>query len=160
MDDGKIDQKKLHDLFEYKNGDLIWKVKNCKGKKAGSLKPHGYIQIEIDNKNYSAHRLIWIMHNANFEGQIDHINGNRCDNRIENLRVVTQYQNQWNRKISRNNTVGIKGIRWRKDLKKFEVRLCVDGKQKGFGCFKDLELAELVMVMVREKHHGIYANHG
>jgi hypothetical protein len=156
----EIDPIKLHSLFEYKDGNLIWKIKNTKGKVAGSLKPTGYKVIEVDGKNIMAHRLVWIMHNGNFEGYIDHIDGNRSNNCIENLRIVDRAKNQWNRKISQNNPLGVKGIRLRKDNNKFEARLTVNGKRIVLGSFKDLELAQLVVMEARSKYHREFANHG
>jgi hypothetical protein len=156
----EIDPVKLHELFDYKEGNLVWKCKNTKGKIAGSLKPHGYTIVEIDGKPIMAHWIVWIMHNGSFDGQIDHIDGNRSNNKIENLRVVTQAQNQWNRKISANNTIGVKGIRLRKDTNKYEARITVCGKRIVLGSYKDLELAELVAKEARLKYHKQYANHG
>ena len=156
----EIDPVKLHSLFEYKDGNLIWKIKNTKGKVAGSLKPTGYKVIEVDGKNIMAHRLVWIMHNGNFDGYIDHIDGNRANNRIENLRIVDKVKNQWNRKISHNNKIGIKGIRLRKDNNKFEARICVNSKRIVLGSFDDLELAKLVIIEARNKYHKEFANHG
>jgi hypothetical protein len=155
-----INPAELHSLFDYKDGVLTWKQGRKKGKVAGSLKPTGYTVVEIKNQNIMAHRLVWIMHNGSIDGQVDHINGNRSDNRIENLRVVTDYQNQWNRKIGKNNTIGIKGIRLRKDNNKYEARLCVNNKRIVLGSFDDLELAELVVMEARDKYHGKFANHG
>ena len=156
----EIDPVKLHSLFEYKDGDLIWKTKKFEGKIAGSLKPTGYKVIEISGKNIMAHRLVWVMHNGNFKGYIDHIDGNRSNNRIENLRVVNRVQNQWNRKISHNNKLGIKGIRLRKDNNKFEARISINGSRLVLGSFDDLELAELVVMEARNKYHKEFANHG
>jgi hypothetical protein len=156
----EIDPVKLHSLFEYKDGDLIWKTKKFKGKIAGSLKPTGYKVIEIGGKNIMAHRLVWAMHNGNFEGYIDHIDGNRSNNCIKNLRVVNRVQNQWNRKISHNNKLGIKGIRLRKDSNKYEARISINGSRLVLGSFDDLELAELVVMEARNKYHKEFANHG
>jgi hypothetical protein len=156
----EIDPVKLHSLFEYKDGDLIWKTKKLEEKIAGSLKPTGYKVIEISGKNIMAHRLVWVMHNGNFEGYIDHIDGNRSNNRIENLRVVNRVQNQWNRKISHNNTIGIKGVRLRKDSNKYEARISINGSRLVLGSFDDLELAELVVMEARNKYHKEFANHG
>jgi hypothetical protein len=155
-----IDPAELHSFFDYKDGALTWKQGRKKGRVAGSLKPTGYTVVEIKNQNIMAHRLVWIMHNGSIDGQVDHINGNRSDNRIENLRLVNQVQNQWNRKISKNNTIGIKGIRLRKDNNKYEARLCVNKKRIVLGSFDDLELAELVVMEARDKYHGKFANHG
>ena len=155
-----IDPVELHRLFKYNNGNLVWKQGRLSGKIAGSLKPTGYIVVEINNVNIMAHRLVWLMHFGSFEGQIDHINGNRADNRIENLRIVTNTQNQWNRKISKNSKTGIKGVRVRPDNGKFEARICVNNKRVILGSYDDLELAELVTMEARDKYHGKYANHG
>jgi len=152
----EIDPVTLHSLFEYKDGSLIWKVKNTKGKVAGALRPTGYICVEIDSKPIMAHRLIWIMH----YGYIDHIDGNRSNNRIENLRVVTRTQNQWNRKNSHNNKFGVKGIRLRKDNNKYEARISINKKRLVLGSFDNLELAELVITEARNKYHQEFANHG
>jgi len=91
---------------------------------------------------------------------IDHINGQRDDNRIINIREVSNQQNSLNSKISKNNTSGIKGVYWDKSRNKWTVRLSIDGKCKFFKRFNDLDLAKLVIEEVRNKYHGKYANHG
>jgi uncharacterized protein YkuJ len=144
-------------LFDYKDGNLYWKKNN---KLAGSLKPLGYIVIEVNNVNIMAHRLVWLYHNEHLDGYIDHIDGNRSNNRIENLRIATKAQNSWNRKNNFNNKTGVKGVRLRKDNNKFEVRICVNKKRYVLGSYDDLELAELVMMEARDKYHGKFANHG
>jgi len=95
-------QNELRELFEYRDGNLYWKKSNgtkiTAGKIAGSLsKDSGYIFIRL-GKLYRSHRLIWIYHYGDIpEGlQIDHINRIRNDNRIENLRVVSQSTNNLN----------------------------------------------------------------
>lgn len=155
-----LDQLELQSLFDYKDGSLIWKCKNTKGKVAGTLRPQGYTVVEINSRPIMAHWIVWVMHNGSFDGQIDHIDGNRSNNRIENLRIVTRTQNQWNRKVSSNNKVGIKGVRLRKDSNKYEVRIAVNKRRLILGSYEDLELAELVAFMAREKYHGAYAKHG
>ena len=84
-----LDSDKIKQLFEYRSGELFWKVKKRRivaGQKAGSLRKDGYFQVEIEGKKYLLHRLIFLYHNDYFPDCIDHINGNKSDNRIENLR--------------------------------------------------------------------------
>ena len=161
---GEIDREYLTQLFDYKEGSLYWRVNRgyqpCLGKRAGRMTPAGYVSIEIDGKPHQAHRLVWIYHFGDFDGFIDHIDGNRSNNKIENLRLCDRTQNAHNRKRCKNNKTGVKGVRVRPDSKKFEARICVNRKRFVLGSFDDLELAELVMFMAREKYHGAFANHG
>jgi hypothetical protein len=150
----------LHTLFEYKDGNLFWKIKRKtvnSGEQAGRVANTGYIHIGVDRSIYAAHRLIFMMFYGYFPKEIDHINGNKADNRIENLREVTKSQNGLNRKLPSHNTSGIKGVVWHKNNKNWMVQLAVNGKNKYFGSFKDLELAELVAIEARDKYHGVYA---
>jgi hypothetical protein len=108
-------QLKLHEMFEYRNdGNLIHKHTVQGGKQKGAVagSPHnaGYRQICIDYKKHLIHRLVWLYHYGEMPTQIDHINGNRSDNRIENLRECTYSQNHGNRKMSSSNTSGYKGV--------------------------------------------------
>ena len=156
----EINPTELHSLFDYKDGALTWKQGRKKGRVAGSLKPTGYTVIEINNKNIMAHRLVWMMYNGSFEGFIDHIDGNRSNNRIENLRLATVLQNNWNRKTSKNNKTGVKGVHQLKANDKYQARICVGNKRLVLGTFDDLELAELVIQEARTIYHREFANHG
>lgn len=160
----QVSKSYLEYLFEYRDGHLYWKNTPNRhafaGKKAGRLTPTGYISIEIDGNPYQAHRLIWILHNGEIGSMIDHIDGNRSNNKIENLRSCDRCQNMHNRKKCKANTTGVKGVRLRSDSGKYEARIVVRGKRHVLGSYKDLELAELVMQMAREKYHGKFANHG
>jgi hypothetical protein len=156
----EINPAELHSLFDYKDGILTWKQGHKKGRVAGSLKPTGYTVVEINNNNIMAHRLVWMMHNGSFDGFIDHIDGNRSNNKIENLRLATVLQNSWNRKNNSNNKTGVKGVHQIKATKKYQARICIGNKRLVLGSFDDLELAELVVSEARNKYHGEFANHG
>jgi len=164
MEPTEIDPIKIRSLFEYQDGHLYWRInrgfQRCSGKRAGRLTPYGYVSIEIDGKSHQAHRLIWAYHYGVSAMFIDHIDGDRANNKIENLRVCTKIQNAHNRKRCKRNTSGIKGIRIRSDSGKYEARITVNNKRIVLGSFEDIDLAELVMFMAREKHHGAFANHG
>lgn len=139
-----ITQERLKRLFVYKNGNLIRLVRSgnqIAGQIAGTkCKTHGYISIRIDKKVYRAHWLVWLYHYGYLPKEIDHINRNRSDNRIENLRECSRSQNIANKPMQSNNTSGYKGVHWRKGRKKWQVRIKIDGKQRSLGhfdCIKD-----------------------
>jgi len=148
---------KLHELFDYKNGNLIWKFAKSRRVKAGDiagcLDEYGYILIGVNGGVYRAHRLIYFYHHGYFPLFIDHIDGNRANNKIENLRSVTTSQNAMNQKISTRNSSGIKGVMWHKRDKKWVVQLRVNSKNHSFGYFDDKELAELVAIEATNKLH-------
>ena len=92
-----ITQEKLKEILKYKDGQMYW-VKDSQGRrldKAAGTSNKGYIKICIDGKIYSRARLTWLYHHGKFpDNQIDHINRIRDDDRIENLRDVTQTENR------------------------------------------------------------------
>lgn len=153
-------------LFEYREGKIYWREdrgsQKCKGKMAGTLNNDGYSKVRVRELGGSigVHRVIYCMQHGYMPDFIDHINGIRDDNRIENLRAVTQAQNNLNCKTYTNNTSGIKNVSWFKNNKKWGVSVSVNNKRKFLGLFEDLELADLVAIEARNKYHGAYANHG
>jgi hypothetical protein len=98
------------------------------------------------------------MHHGFMPQEVDHIDADRHNNNIENLRAATPAQNQRNKPIQRNNSSGYKNIRYKNG--KWVVELKVNGKAKYFGRFEDLELAALVAFEARDKYHGEFARHG
>lgn len=132
-----LEQSLLHEMFDYKDGNLVWKNKpynlaHLNGKIAGCLHKTGYRQIKIGNALYQAHRLMWIYHNGsiNENMQIDHINNIKHDNRIENLRLVTAQQNCFNR-----SKFNAKGYCWSKASQKWQASIYVNNKSKYLGQF-------------------------
>ena len=158
-----ITQDYVKQLLEYRDGVLYWKVSRGKAKvgaKAGYLNQIGYFQTQVNGKLYLNHRLIFLMHHGYLPQYLDHIDGNTLNNKIENLRAATLTQNQYNRKLNKNNSSGVKGVWWRKDIKKWRVSFKINGKEKSFGVFDNLELAEIVAQEARTKYHGAFVNHG
>jgi hypothetical protein len=151
-----ITKQEVLDLFEYCDGNLIRKSNNkfMKGATAS-----GYFRANINGKNHLVHRLIFLMHHGYLPLFIDHINGNKSDNRIENLREAAFFQNCQNRKIRPDNTVGYKGVYWHKASQKWGVQVGFKGKRKYLGLYANVELADLVATMAREKYHGKFACH-
>ena len=160
-------QSELKELLDYNSdtGIFTWKVniaKNVKvGHIAGNVKDTGYIRIKINKKMYLAHHLAFLyVFNSIPSNMIDHINGNRADNRLCNLREVTNAENQYNSKINSKNNSGYKNVSWNKARNKWIVQLKINGKQKFIGYFDDLEFADLVAQEARNKYHKEFANHG
>lgn len=146
----------LKKTFYYEDGHL-YRVKT--GKRAGCVRKDGYVQIRFKYKFYLAHRLIYSFHFKDVPNVIDHVDGNPSNNKIENLRPATMTQNGYNAKKWNNNTSGTKGVSFIRKRNKWRVRLIVNGIEMNFGCFEDLELAQLVAIEAREKYHGIYARY-
>lgn len=95
----------LHELFVYRFGNLYWRLDSRRGKvkagdKAGYVDPQGYVTVGIYGRFYKAHRLIWRMHHpkGKMPHTIDHIDGNRSNNVVENLRIATHAENMRNRR--------------------------------------------------------------
>jgi len=159
-----ITQELVTHLFDYKDGTLYWKNPSAprikKGQVAGRLGIRGYVETNINYKKYKNHRIIFLMFNGYLPEIVDHIDGNRLNNRIENLRAATMSQNLHNAKLSKANKSGIKGVSWEKDRNTWKVQIGVNGTTKRIGGIKSLELAELVAQELRQIHHGEYAHNG
>jgi hypothetical protein len=159
-----ITQELAHQLFEYRDGELYWKVKPCRrdpiGAKAGYFdSSRGYTAINYQRKRYYLHRIIFLMQHGFLPAEVDHIDGNKANNKIENLRACSHSQNGFNKPAQSNSKSGVKNVSWSKARNKWVVFIKSNNKQKNIGGFNDLELAELVAIMAREKYHGAYANH-
>lgn len=112
------------------------------GGAVGSRKSDGRVIIQIDGVEYKAHRLAWLMYyGSEPEGEIDHINRDPSDNRIENLRCVTHAENMYNRGVHKNNTSGTPGVRWHKTTSRWKVEIGVDGRLLSVGYYKTKEEA-------------------
>lgn len=162
-----ITQAELKDNFNYnyKTGELSWIYASKRGGfKAGRicncLDVHGYIQINFNGKIYKGHRLVWLYVNGEFpDNQIDHINHNRADNRIENLRCVNNFENHLNRPLQSNNKYGIAGIYLNKRVNRYYAYITYKGKRINLGGFKTVDEA----IFVRKQaniNYGFHENHG
>lgn len=106
------------------------------GRVAGTVCSGGYIKVSIFDRRYGAHRLAWMLHyGASPVGVIDHINGRTDDNRIANLRDVTQLENSRNARLSSNNTSGVNGVSWKRERGMWSAWIMHDGRQVHLGYF-------------------------
>jgi len=129
----------IYKLFLYnpETGHLFWRAAGrgrAKTRSAGTKLSTGYIGVVVGSKRYFAHRLCWVLHYGRWPvDQIDHINGDKTDNRIKNLREATNAQNGKNLKLSAKNTSGICGVSFDRQTGKWRATIKVDGKQRCLG---------------------------
>lgn len=140
----------LKEVFDYNRdtGVLFWKIKSgssSPGKPAGSFnKSVGYLCVTYLGKTYAVHRLAWAFEFGEFPPeQIDHINRDRLDNRISNLRSATSSENMKNCGMAKNNTSGVKGGRFH--YGKWEAYQSLDDKINYLGRYESLEDAVAVV---------------
>ena len=155
-----ITQSETNQLFSYVDGVLYWKISrsNCVhvGMCVGAEDSNGYQATTINRKHYKVHRLIFLMHHGWLPSEIDHIDNNPRNNKIENLRPTTRRQNQFNAKIRRDNTSGVKNVTWSAQSKKWRVQVRhANGRYTKY--VDDLDLAALVAEEARNKYHASFA---
>ncbi len=170
------DVQELRERFHYgpTSGKLFWrerplcsfakaakgKIWNARfaGKEAGS-KLTDYVLVRMHETSWKAHRIAWAIHTGAWpKGQIDHINGDGHDNRISNLREVSNRENHKNMPLRADNSSGHNGIlQWPNGRWRAEIR--INGKNKHLGMFEHLEDA-IEARRVAEKQFGFHENHG
>lgn len=155
--------ERIAEYLEYdaNTGKFTW-LKNRKGHtkagmEAGANHGRGYIVIALDGAQYLAHRLAWaIYYGAIPENmQIDHINGNRSDNRISNLRLASHAENCRNSKVRKHSKSGIKGVKKRGN--KWHVRISVNRKEKWIGSYDTAEEANFAHQKAANELFGPFA---
>lgn len=145
--------------YDPETGFLHWREdrRRCKsGSVAGNIhKGSGYIRVEVDGKGMSAHRVAWFLHHGQWPvDQIDHINKDKTDNRIENLREATNGQNRANTRSSSKH--GLKGVAfkpWLKD-RPWEARITASKRVLSLGCYPTKEEAHKAYCDAAKRLHG------
>mgnify|MGYP003649767127 CR=1 FL=1 len=105
-----------------------------------------------------SHRMIYYIHHGELPEMLDHVDGDKLNNLIENLRPATKRQNGQNRKSAIGSSSEYLGVYWKKDVRKWVASINIDGKIKYLGCFHDEEDAALVYNLAAIEHHGEFAN--
>jgi hypothetical protein len=149
----------INTLFHYSDGQLIWKVSPCNSVRIGDVagfERGPYLALIYMRKKYMLHRIIFLLHHGFLPDCIDHIDRDKRNNRIENLRQVTFSQNQMNRGKQKNNTSGFKGVSWHSDISKWGASIKIDKKQKHLGYFQTAEAAYQSYLDSSQIFHGIY----
>ena len=158
-----VTQERLKELFDYQDGALIRRKDGRSAVIAMGAKR--YERVSVDGKIQALHRMIYLWNHGHLPKTLDHIDGNRANNKIENLREATQQQNCLNRKHHSNSKSPYKNVYLQPPTKNAEwkrnwvVSITIAGKRKYIGSFEDLELADLVAMEARDKFHGAFARH-
>ncbi len=156
---------RLRELLDYNQhtGEFTRKVRTARrmrvGEVAGNVNSAGYVVIMVEGRSHKAHRLAWLHVTGLWpDDEIDHVNGNRADNRFENLRSVdraTNIQNQ--RRAHRDTLTGVLGVtmdRREGCAKPFMPQIVVDGKRRGLGNFATVGEAHAVYLSAKRELHA------
>jgi hypothetical protein len=153
--------------YEPETGLFRWKVKRNgygggvkPGDAAGTDNGQGYVQINVNQRIWRAHRLAWLFMTGALPPkgyEIDHINGKRSDNRWANLRQATRQQNNYNMGLSKRNVSGTKGVSWIARNRKWLARLKVEGRIVHLGEFTSLSDAVAARKAGERAHHQDFA---
>src|SRR6266498_5665389 len=160
--DTLLTQSELLRIIEYdiNTGIFYWKIKNGHaqpGKIAGTQKD-GYWKIRIAGFAYYAHRLAWLYVYGDWPvDQIDHINRDKLDNKIRNLRPCSRSQNKANSSVSKNNICRIKGVRWARANRKWSAQIRNGGKTYNLGYFDDKNSAARAYIKAAKSAFGEFA---
>lgn len=160
---GRPTQNRIKEWFDYSEemGGLVYKERDRMKREVGSRtgynhKTKKYRIVSIDGRNYKEHILVWVFFYKNYpKRQIDHKNRIKDDNRIDNLRMLTGFQNQQNRGKNKNNTSGFKGVHKHRNV--WEASIMCDREKHRLGCFKDPKEAALAYNKAAIKLHGEFA---
>lgn len=156
-------QSRLHELFSYEptTGFLLRRrpVRGPKGKHryAGWKTREGYIKIFVDGRPYQAHRLVWLYLRGFLPARIDHVNGDRSDNRIDNLRLATVAQNAHNRGATKANPVGMKGVSFYPRNGQWRAQISAHGKKFWLGTYPTPQEAHRAYQEAAARLHGAFA---
>lgn len=159
----ELTQARLMELLVYNqdSGEFFWKIQRCNvaaGQATGSRSGNGYLYIRVDKKLHSAHRLAWLYVFGSFpKVQVDHVNGSRSDNSICNLRLVTNGQNQQNRRGAQStSSTGLMGVTYSATTKgkhKYSARIKKDGITTYLGYFATPDKAHAVYLKAKRQIH-------
>jgi hypothetical protein len=136
----QITTEYLRYVFDYKDGNLIWRINKGRSKigdVAGSFDNKGYKQLKLNQVTYRLHRLIWIWHGKELTGDIDHIDRNKNNNKIENLRIVSASVNQWNTDRAEKG-----GVAFHKASNKWRARIKINNEEIYLGVYVNKEDAD------------------
>jgi HNH endonuclease len=151
--------ERLRGLFDYNQDGSLTRLISKGTLKAGSVtfgkkEKCGYRRIWVDSELYLFHRIVWQWHYGDDPKFIDHINQDRNDNRIDNLRRVDKNSNCRHQLLPKNNTSGFFGISLNKEKGIWNACISVDSKKLTLGGSKDIKKAVLIYNEACNKYHG------
>jgi hypothetical protein len=160
-----LTQERLKEVLYYnpETGNFTNNVRRANrhaGERAGCVNALGYIKVSVDGKQYLGHRLAWLYVYGEMPKQIDHINCERSDNRIANLRPCNDKLNHQNVvRAHKDSTSGKLGAYCYGKKGRFRSRIMVDGKAQHLGCFDSIEAAHKAYVAAKAQIHPFSTLH-
>jgi hypothetical protein len=154
-----LTQEIVKRLFDYdpETGVLIRAEGRRKGAPAGYQMNKGYWIVSVGSTRFLAHRLIWLWTHGRWPLFIDHINRNRLDNRLCNLREATKVENCQNKSARSNNTSGVTGVTWDATRQRWKGQIIVNGRVINLKRHKTFEAAVEERLEAERKHFGAFA---
>ena len=158
-----ITLSELKNLYDFDPGTGVFSRRisttRAKAGSFGSVNDQGYVVLFLNGCSVRGHRTAWFYFYGEWpKSNLDHINGNRSDNRICNLREASHQQNMKNRKIRLDNSCGYKGVGPNKHCKTWRARITVNGRPINIGHFKSKEEARDAYIEAAKKYHGEFAS--
>lgn len=163
----KVSISRLNELFrlDADTGLLYWKINRTNtvkaGHAAGCINGKRYVQIRVDGIQFYVHRIVWALHHGYWpprHNQVDHINGNKTDNRPQNLRLATNAQNQMNCPVRSGTKSGLKGVWFYAATGKWKARIMLNRRHIHIGYFDDKEAAHAAYCQRASELHGDFAH--
>jgi len=150
-------------LEHLRSGSPLWRVASWNtqnaGKSAGRINSSGYVLLKIDNRMYRAHRVAWFhVHGTWPRNEIDHIDRNRANNRIANLREATSLENTANTAVRRDSLSQIQGVGFQRHTRKWVARIRYRGREYHLGYFETAEAASAAYRRAKREFHGEFAS--
>ena len=157
-----LTKSRLCELFNYDPmvGNLMRRVSKANqpsGSLAGSVNARGHINVQVDGRLYAAHRVVFLMVHGWLPKEIDHINRDKTDNRIANLRPATSSQNKGNIGLLASNRSGYRGVSFNQRSQKWHAQIKINGKQTYLGRFDLPQDAAIVYNKAAITHFGQFA---
>lgn len=160
-----ITKERFWEVFEYEpstSACLVNRIQRSSralaGQVAGTVSLQGYRQVQFAGTIYKEHRLIWFMMTGKWPDEIDHINGDRLDNRFVNLREVTRSQNNANSERPAGAS-GLRGVIWIESSQKWRAQMRIRGQHVHLGLFDTAEAAHSAYLVAADKIYGDHAYH-
>ena len=153
-------QEKWHYYFTYIDGKLFWNNAACHrvaGKEAGSFNGN-YYTVRVEGNQYFLHKIVYEMHYGEVDTGVDHKDGDKTNNRIENLRQATKSQNEANTTKRSTNTSGYKGVYWLKNAGKWRAKIDFNKQQIHIGLFDSKVEAAIAYNKKATELFGEYAS--
>ena len=151
--------EELADIFRYSEGEIYFRVGKPGrhlNRPAGHITHQGYRKVCINYQKYRVHAIVWALHHGEWVDNIDHIDQNPLNNRIENLRLATRSQNNMNRRCG-NNTSGFRGVSFHTKENRWRATIKVNKKAIHLGYFHTQEEAAKCFDSAVVKYHGEFA---